>query len=145
MTIQLKKNKNQNMSYNLFLDDKRIPITVYNLILKDERYLREEWVIAKNYEEFQGLLLSKGIPRLISFDHDLADEHYLIGMSEEFFGFDYSKCTEKTGMDCAKLLIKMCLDFELKWFPEYIVHSQNPVGKANISSYLRSYKKTMNL
>lgn len=133
------------MSYNLFLDDLRTPITTYNVCLKDERYLREEWVIAKNYDEFKSILLTKGIPQLVSFDHDLADEHFQIAMAEEFYGFDYSKCTEKTGMDCAKLLVKMCLDFELDWFPKFIIHSQNPAGRDNIRSYLNSYKKTMNL
>jgi hypothetical protein len=132
------------MSYNLFLDDCRTPLLAYTSCLRDERYLREEWVIATNYDAFVSSIFVKGIPDLISFDHDLADEHIRIASDEEYFGFDYSRCTEKTGLDCAKYLVKVCLDFNVKWFPKYLVHSQNPVGNANIKSYINSFKKTMN-
>ena len=41
--------------YNLFLDDIRHPSQVANYILPieaREQYLKEDWVIVRNYEEF---------------------------------------------------------------------------------------------
>jgi hypothetical protein len=133
------------MAYNLFLDDIRTPQITYDTCLRDIRYLKEEWIVVRNHDEFVATILSKGIPSLVSFDHDLADEHYA---PPEFWGENYDEFSksfrEKTGFDCAKYLVKVCQDFEIKWFPEYLVHSANPVGKENILSYLRSYEKSKN-
>jgi hypothetical protein len=48
--------------------------------------------------------------------------------------------TEKTGYQAAKWLVDYCVDNSLS-IPEYIVHSQNEVGKKNIQSYLENAKK----
>lgn len=47
---------------------------------------------------------------------------------------------EKTGLECAKWLVELCMDKGLK-LPKYLCHSQNPVGKDNILGYLDNYKK----
>ena len=60
---------------------------------------------------------------MISFDHDLADEHYLKQNSQEF--------VEKIGYDCAKWLVEYCMDHYLD-LPKFYCHSMNPVGKENI-------------
>ena len=65
-----------NKPYYLFLDDERYPkqVTWVNLPLVD-------WVIVRNYNEFVKKIEEDGMPVFISFDHDLADEHYNEAMS----------------------------------------------------------------
>ena len=46
---------------------------------------------------------------------------------------------EKTGFDCAKWLVDHCHDNSLS-FPEYIVHSLNPVGSERIKRYIEAAK-----
>lgn len=120
--------------YNLFLDDYRLPN-----VLNDNRV----WILVRNYKEFVKMIEDRGLPKMISFDHDLADEHYPaleknvgINNSKEL---PYDTYQEKTGYHCAKWLIGYCLDQELP-LPEYNVHSMNPVGKENIIALLENFK-----
>ena len=122
--------------YNLFLDDIRQPMTCYNYMpasIKDV-YSLEKWVIVRDYDDFVKVITEKGLPDLISFDHDLADIHYNPETWTESFVYK-----EKTGKDCAQWLVDYCLDNELP-LPQYIVHSMNPVGKKNILSLLNNFK-----
>jgi hypothetical protein len=126
------------MKKALYLDDVRTPTTTI------PNY--EPWYVVRNYDEFVGWITENGIPDLISFDHDLAEEHMndyfnqvaLVGYQHP----DYEKYTEKTGLDCAR------------WLGEYIqqnnavlksvcVHSHNPVGATNIQSYINGLKRHM--
>lgn len=98
------------------------------------------WV--KNYEKFTAFIKEFGLPDKISFDHDLADEHY----APEHRYNDYNvwaneqKFKEKTGMDCAKWLVDYCLDNN-KELPLWTVHSANPSGAKNIRSLLQNFLK----
>jgi hypothetical protein len=47
---------------------------------------------------------------------------------------------EKTGLDCARFLVKYCEE-KGEGIPEYLVHSANPVGKENIQKFLENAKK----
>jgi hypothetical protein len=119
----------------IFLDDIRKPTDIY----RDS--VDSSWEVVKNYYQFVGKVrenFDKII--LISFDHDLADEHYKIGQPSGFTEFDYTKCKEKTGIDCAKWLIEYCMTNQ-KNLPEYKCHSFNPVGKENILSLLGSFER----
>ena len=49
-----------------------------------------------------------------------------------------------TGYDCAKYLVEFCIEKHMP-LPEYHIQSNNPVGKQNIDSYLRSFLKSQNL
>lgn len=118
----------------LFLDDIRYPIDVYRYT-KQDIYLRKDWHIARNYEQFVNRILGNGLPEMISFDHDLADEHY--------WNNDAGSFVEKTGYDCAKWLIDYCMDNDLD-LPEFYCHSMNPVGKGNIESLLKNFKNIIN-
>ena len=60
------------MSYNLFLDDIRSLKDTYNY-MKDPRYNTLDWVIVRNFEQFKNTIDNKGIPNLVSYDHDLQD------------------------------------------------------------------------
>lgn len=115
----------------LFLDDIRYPFEAYHYTKKDI-FLRKDWYIVRNYEQFVNRILEKGLPEMISFDHDLADEHYLEPNSPEF--------VEKTGYDCAKWLIEYCMDNDAD-LPKFYCHSMNPVGKQNIEGLLNNFKK----
>ena len=124
-------------SYNLFLDDYREPKDAFDYTL-NPIYVDKEWLVVRNYDEFVDLITDKylnhsELPAIISFDHDLADEHYVHEPD------NYQKFTEKTGYDCAKWLINFCIDTD-KYLPEYKIHSMNPVGKYNISQLLENYK-----
>src|SRR5438128_2164986 len=97
------------MSYKLFLDDYREPrdCSVYmrsRIGFRYLVYLEEEWTIAKTYDHFTYIITNFGLPDFISFDHDLAEEHYLndIGTSNPANG------SEPTGYHCAKWLITYC-------------------------------------
>lgn len=127
--------------YNLFLDDMREPKNVRWLDLPPV-----SWVIIRNYDEFKKIILEKGLPNIVSLDHDLADSHYKeyewahddknINKGK----FNYDNCKEKTGFDCAKFLVEYCLEKNLD-LPIYFVHSMNYIGKENIISIFESYKK----
>ena len=118
---------------NPFIDEeKRVPIgnDKWNI----------NWVL--NYEQFVQWIEIYGLPDAISFDHDLADEHY----TPEYFWDDYEESKkfqewrgktyqEKTGMDCAKWLVDYCMDNKVE-LPKFYVHSANPVGADNIRGLL---------
>lgn len=114
----------------LFLDDIRYPIDVYRYT-KQDIYLRNDWHIVRNYEEFINRIFEYGLPELISFDHDLADEHN--------WDNDTKRFVEKTGYDCAKWLIDYCMDNDLA-LTEFYCHSMNTVGKENIESLFKNFK-----
>jgi hypothetical protein len=126
----------------LFLDDIRVPYTVFDYTGNDI-YTLSFWQIVRNYESFVAHIDQKGLPDVISFDHDLADSHYT---PPEFWD-DYEKSkewqdaqvhTEKTGYDCAKWLVQYCIDNKKK-LPKFYCHSLNPVGKDNILRLLNNH------
>jgi hypothetical protein len=126
----------------LWLDDLRNPyINLEGRVPKEKGVV--EWVL--NYEQFTQWIEKFGLPEIISFDHDLADEHYT--PKEYWHNYQVSKdyqdaqnYQEKTGMDCAKWLVDYCMDNNAQ-LPKFYVHSANPVGADNIRGLLRSYLK----
>src|ERR1035441_10629778 len=131
------------MSYHLFLDDTRHP--------KDVKWLSlppYAWVEVKSYSEFVKTVMEKGIPETISFDHDLADEHYSEYSaahdenSPSFGKIRYENLTEKTGMDCAKWLAELCVERNVP-LSRYYIPTLNPIGRQNIFSILESARKVL--
>jgi hypothetical protein len=127
---------NENKKYWLFLDDERTPIMAYDYTRKYEYALVESWIIVRNYDQFVATVSKRGLPELVSFDHDLADVHYGYLHGD----IPYDKFTEKTGMHCAQWMVDYCLD-NGQLLPNYMVHSMNPAGKKNIKSLLDNFKK----
>tara|TARA_R110000796_G_scaffold58413_5_gene134920 strand:+ start:24401 stop:24838 length:438 start_codon:yes stop_codon:yes gene_type:complete len=135
----------------LWLDDYRDPKTsdfLPKFIPNFKNYDDIFWV--KNYDGFCEWITNNGIPinidlLKISFDHDLADEHY----APENRYDDYNTWAneqnfqEKTGMDCAKWLVDYCLDNN-KLLPTWMVHSANPSGAENITKLLLNFMKHQN-
>jgi len=127
------------MSYKLFLDDVRRPETTFHYMGLPV-FTEPNWIIVRNYYAFISLIEKKGIPEVIAFDHDLADEHY---KKQEF---DYNnEESEKTGYHCAKWLIDYCMDNELELPIKIIIHSMNPYGSMNIKSLFDTYFKVYNI
>ncbi len=129
---------------NLFLDDIRMPIDASGYT-KESMFETESWEIVRNFQEFVDFINKNGLPDFISFDHDLADEHYT--PEEYWHDYEVSKAyqesqnyKEKTGYDCAKWLIEYCMDNN-KSLPGFYCHSMNPVGKDNIISILEQFSK----
>lgn len=139
--------------YKLFLDDmsQRKPSKFY----KNE--IDGNWNVVRNYDEFVRIIefeYERGyFPEVISFDHDLAEEHYYstndladidcqIGyrVTIDELGVSRIDYKEKTGLDCAKWLIQFCLDKKLD-LPICFVHSLNPVGRKNIQDELNSFQR----
>ncbi|UOE36979.1 cyclic-phosphate processing receiver domain-containing protein [Chryseobacterium oryzae] len=91
-----------------------------NLYLDDLRKTPDNFERVYSYGDFVKYISENGLPDFISFDHDLGEE--------------------KTGYDCAKFLVEFCLDHQL-CLPEYVVHSQNPVGKENIEKLFENFER----
>lgn len=103
----------------IYLDDIRNPVQSY----PDSD---NNWVIVRNYDEFVNHVTNNGLPEFVSFDHDL--------------GLDAN--VEKTGYDCVKWLVNYCIDNN-KPFPDYKVHSMNPIGKENIEKYITNFQDAL--
>jgi len=130
-------------SYNLYLDDIREPKQSYKKT-GDNRYIDLKWRVVKCYSEFVETIVLNGIPNIVSFDHDLGEEHinYYFDNGGRENPPDPLKghFTEKTGYDCAKWLVEYCSENGLP-MPEYLIHSANPVGSQNIRFILENYTK----
>ena len=128
-------------TYNLFLDDERIPSHVTWIKLPDV-----EWKIVRNYTDFISTVEELGIPRIITFDHDLADVHY-----DSLFNdpvdhvIKYDSFSEKTGYHCAKWLVEYCDKIKEKLPEEIYIHTRNPIGAEKINSILVQGKKFLGL
>jgi hypothetical protein len=95
------------MTWRLFLDDER------DIAVIDDM---DNWYVARSFNDACALVNKMGVPLSIDFDHDLGEG--------------------KNGSDFAGWLIWHMLTNNLT-FPEgfeYYVHSQNPIGAANIRS-----------
>lgn len=131
--------------YYLFLDDNRVPHKVNWVKLPNVN-----WVIVRNFEQFVNYIRKHGVPKAISFDHDLADEHYQEyewahdERNPKRGQFRYGKMQIKTGYDCAKWLIEYCMANNQS-LPEYYLHTMNPIGAENIRSLFESAKKVIDI
>ena len=129
------------MGYNLFLDDVRMPKDAFDY-MKLPIYTSVNWDIVRNYYAFVQIIEGKGIPEIVSFDHDLADEHYDPQIVEgEPYEKIYDMFDEKTGYHCAKWLLDYFIDNNEKLPAEIFIHSMNPAGSMNIKSLFDTYSK----
>ena len=107
----------QAKQWKLYLDDIRLP-------------QKDGFVIARTVAEAQELIIRWGMPEFISFDHDL--------------GVDDMGNLLPDGYDFAKWLVAMEMNGEIMMPKNFTfeVHSQNPVGAANILHYLDGYMRS---
>lgn len=111
----------------LFLDDVRNP----------PGHLRSVFDTARSHAELVAWVEERGIPELVSFDHDLHPEH--VSFFFDGGGFrnppdpSFEVFANPTGYDSAKWLLERC-ESEGR-HPRYvIVHSNNPKGSDRIVS-----------
>lgn len=137
------KSTKTNKYYHLFLDDSREP--------KDVKWIElppVAWVVVRDYDQFVETIERDGLPQTISFDHDLADEHYAehsVAHDKKMLTYGtirYDRFAEKTGYDCAKWLAQYCVDNNLP-IPLYYMHTLNGIGRQNIFSILESARKVL--
>lgn len=122
--------------YSLFLDDERKPKMVDWIQLP-----LVEWYIVKDVQSFIRVISHLGLPKYISFDHDLNEEHYSRYERAKVEGkFDYNGLTTKTGYEAAKWLVRYCEIFK-KPMPQYFIHTKNKFGAANIKAVLDGFKQ----
>ena len=110
----------------LFLDDVRTDPNQFVGYEEDPT----QWTIVKSFDTFVEYLQNNPLPDVISFDHDLADEHYNNAQVV------YSDYKEKTGLSAARYLHNFLLETKQPP-PEIRVHSMNPVGRRNIEAYFQ--------
>jgi hypothetical protein len=116
--------------YNLFLDDEIFPWDVTWVEIPDA-----PWNIVRSHKEFCEFIVHFGLPKNISFDHDLGQEHYIAcAEGREDYG------DTPTGLDCAKWLVKYC-ETRHRSLPNITIHSLNPVGRENIRMYFVNARK----
>ena len=87
--------------YYLFLDDERVPARVSWVSLPEG----VDWTIVRNYEQFVDCVIRNGLPDFVTYDHDLADQHYSMTFEEvkqSSYEDVINSYSEKTGYDCAK-------------------------------------------
>lgn len=127
-----------NKDYCLILDDdiRRTPKLIESYT-HQKAYLEHDWHMVKSHYEFVKHIYENGVPKIVSFDHDLSDNHY----DHQHVDIPYDEYEEKTGFHSAKWLILYCIDNDLE-VPETIyIHTMNTVGGANIKSLFTTYFK----
>lgn len=104
--------------YVLFLDDEREPSL--SLLAQSPNL-----IVCRSYNEAVALVLTRGLPQHICFDHDLGPD-------------------SKTGHEFAKWLVDWAMKADMfDWYPviDYSVHSQNPIGASNIRGVIDGYHR----
>jgi hypothetical protein len=102
------------MNYKLFLDDLRNPEMIYEN--------PEEWVMVRNIQEFKEIIIERGAPSEISFDHDLGVVNGRIEEAPE------------------ALYWLMYADYIV---PVIRVHSDNVGGSLNLESQAKTWHKIL--
>jgi hypothetical protein len=118
-----------NNKLRLYLDDVRTP-------------LGEDWIIARNYDEFVSIIKLHGLDKfdVISLDHDLGEGamiEYYTNVKNNYM-LDYNNIEERTGMDCCRYLVSESMNEKIP-LPQIYVHSANPIGSANMMGYINNY------
>lgn len=130
------------MSYNLFLDDMRIPSKAFiyrnKVSLKDASGISDhDWAIARTHDDFVKMIDFVGIPNVVSFDHDLAFEHmrHYFDVTATCGVIEYGNLKTPTGKSSAEYLVKKCKELNVT-LPICYVHSANEVGVIEILKVL---------
>jgi len=126
------------VSYRLYLDDERLPKESFRT-WGDPDYDRLDWTVVRSHHEFVKTVEARGLPELVSFDHDLDEEHYAAlqrGMTHE--GFRKADFKVPTGYISALWLVQYCWKHSLA-LPRYKTHTLNPYGRDIILEVLGNY------
>jgi hypothetical protein len=140
------------MSYNLFLDDIRKPEHAYiypkrdgSGLIIDARSLKRcsgvddaDWIVVRDYNSFVDTIEERGLPDVVSFDHDLHEEHinHYFNVTQDTGVIEYANLKEKTGKHCAEVFIEKCKQLQPQKLPDVYVHSANKYGAIEIKRVL---------
>lgn len=102
------------MTWKLWLDDQHADPDA------PARHTPAGFQAAGSTAEAVALVATLGMPAFIDFDHDLGESD-----------------------DAMRFLRWLANDYPGGPIPEWGVHSANPVGRANIESFLRSWKRSL--
>lgn len=103
------------MTTKLFIDDERMPPSSHD---------NTSWDVVRSSLEAIQYMMDHGCPMFISFDHDLGGDD--------------------TAMRVVKWMVERDIDTDGQFMPQgftFVVHSQNPIGAANISNMLHRWIK----
>lgn len=120
----------------LYLDDFRHVYDSFRYTGNTIYNFPEKWDVVRSYAQFVKYIkktyqATGNLPELISYDHDLHEEHY-----EYLKGIiPYDTLKEKTGYHCIQWLLNFCKDNNLK-FPKYLLHTQNEQGYENMEKLI---------
>lgn len=121
---QARKEHDKAEGYSLFLDDYRFPNWV-NWV----QFPPSHWIIARHYYDFVEIINKHGLPKFVTFDHDL-----------DLHGLNMGELPYKTGVDCAQWLIDYCEANSLL-FPNCAIHSTNQICGPRIYNLILKYLK----
>lgn len=135
------------LSIKLFLDDIRVPRDcigyMYTRIGKDNLlYTDPEWFVVRNFKEFVEAVQECHNEDIeithVSFDHDLADEHYdpIMMVNDDEYHLLAETFKERTGYDCAVFLKEM-YERQGKKLPQIMIHTMNPAGLKRIADLFK--------
>jgi hypothetical protein len=117
--------------YYLFLDDIRNPKDAFcyddGMTLTDLSGIPNgAWEVVRSFNEFKRVIDTKGLPLVVSFDCDLADEHVNHFLKNCDVGiYEWENFTTKCGIHCAKYLKSTMSDNRVEVF----IHSANHIGR----------------
>jgi hypothetical protein len=137
----MQKMKKNNLK--LFLDDIRMPDAAFiyeervKLIAKSG-VQNCEWNIVRNYEDFCEFIDTFGIPEVVSFDHDLCEEHmnHYFTVTSQIGVIEYGNLKTKTGKHCAEYFVGKWREAGKPTVKVY-VHSANRWGQVEIKKVLK--------
>ena len=141
------------MSYNLFLDDLRKPEHAYiypkrngaGLIIETQSLKHvsnvdnDNWIVVRNYDDFVKTIEEKGLPDVVSFDHDLHEEHikHYYSVTEKTGIIEYGNLKIKTGKHCAEYFVQKYKELCPPYIPHVYVHRANQWGAQEIKNTLK--------
>lgn len=128
--------------YNLFLDDIRMPKDAFlygekKSLIVASNVIERNWVIVRDYKEFVFMIQAKGIPRVVSFDHDLSEAHmneYVKAVGNGYYEWEK---LEKTGLHCMIFLKEECDKQGLK-FPTHYIHTANEFARKRMKDFINN-------
>jgi hypothetical protein len=132
-------------TYNLFLDDERMPIDCIEYC-REQRYQILDWQVVRSHSAFISIIEEKWLlgdfPKLISFDHDLDEEHYEYSMCSTVEAYEklYSGVVIPTGLHSAIYLTSFCTINRLL-LPECLIHTKNRIGGERIIEVLSIFRQ----
>lgn len=128
----------------LFLDDVRNPSDCIKYMymrigIQASVYEEEGWLVVRNYHAFTRAMNEYGKQiKVISFDHDLAHEHYDATMMQGRERYEQhlkNISSAPTGYECALFAEQYYRGSIIR--PQILVHSMNPVGVERIKSVFK--------